>query len=156
MLATYVKNNYYLPFMFMVHENIKDLKLEKLDAFENQNKILNYMTNTDKDVFVSNKVETTLNNLKLNENIDKYKQYNKIIGSKEASMIFEITAENDGLLYAYISSDYNKKIEILLNGKQLIDTSDQNDYRYNILELGDYKKGDIVKLEIILLLRLMI
>ena len=149
--ANLYKNNYYLPFMFMVHENIKDLKLEKLDAFENQNKILNYMTNTDKDVFVSNKVETTLNNLKLNENIDKYKQYNKIIGSKEASMIFEITVENDGLLYAYISSDYNKKIEILLNGKQLIDTSDQNDYRYNILEIGDYKKGDIVKLEIILL-----
>lgn len=145
------ENNYYLPFMFMVNNKIENLELVTRDAFNNQNKILNYMTNTDDNVFVPNTFDVKLNNLELNEDIEKYKQYDKILSSKDSSMNFKINVENDGILYAYISSDYNKKVDILLNGESIIDTENQNSYRYNILELGNYSKGDTVDLEIILL-----
>ena len=39
----------------------------------------------------------------------------------------------------------------MLADESIIDTEEENSYRYNILELGNYKKGDKVSLEIILL-----
>ena len=48
-----------------------------------------------------------------------------------------------------ICSEY--KIDILVNGKSIIDISDQNDYRYNILDLGYYKRGDKLEFEVVLL-----
>ncbi|MCM1371179.1 MAG: YfhO family protein [Clostridium sp.] len=145
------QNNYYLPFMFMVDNSILDLDLQKLDAFNNQNKIINYMTNTNENVFLSNSYNVTLNNLKLDEEVTKYKQYKKVSSAKPSSIEFNIDINHDGILYAYISSDSNKKVEITLNGEMLIDSSNQNEYRYNILELGYYKKGDTVNLEFTLL-----
>ena len=145
------KNNNYLPFMFMVDGNVLDMKLSKLEPFNNQNLILNTMTNTNKNVFEYNNFNITLNNVKQNEKITKYKEYKKVNLNRDASITFDINVEYDGLLYAYISSDYNKKVDILLNGESIIDTEEENSYRYNILELGNYKKGDKVSLEIILL-----
>lgn len=145
------KNNNYLPFMFMVDGNVLDMKLNKLEPFNNQNLILNTMTNTNKNVFENNNFNITLNNVKQNEKVTKYKEYKKVNLNKDASITFDINVEYDGLLYAYISSDYNKKVDILLNGESIIDTEEENSYRYNILELGNYKKGDKVSLEIILL-----
>lgn len=145
------KNNNYLPFMFMVDGNVLDMKLSKLEPFNNQNLILNTMTNTNKNVFEYNNFNITLNNVKQNEKVTKYKEYKKVNLNRDASITFDINVEYDGLLYAYISSDYNKKVDILLNGESIIDTEEENSYRYNILELGNYKKGDKVSLEIILL-----
>lgn len=145
------KNNNYLPFMFMVDDNVLDMKLNKLEPFNNQNLILNTMTNTNKNVFEYNNFNITLNNVKQNEKVTKYKEYKKVNLNRDASITFDINVEYDGLLYAYISSDYNKKVDILLNGESIIDTEEENSYRYNILELGNYKKGDKVSLEIILL-----
>lgn len=145
------KNDYYLPFMFMVDGNVIDMKLSKLEPFNNQNLILNTMTNTNKNVFENNNFNITLNNVKQNEKVTKYKEYKKVNLNRDASITFDINVEYDGLLYAYISSDYNKKVDILLNGESIIDTEEENSYRYNILELGNYKKGDKVSLEIILL-----
>lgn len=145
------KNNNYLPFMFMVDGNVLDMKLNKLEPFNNQNLILNTMTNTNENVFEYNNFNITLNNVKQNEKVTKYKEYKKVNLNRDASITFDINVEYDGLLYAYISSDYNKKVDILLNGESIIDTEEENSYRYNILELGNYKKGDKVSLEIILL-----
>lgn len=145
------KNNNYLPFMFMVDGNVLDMKLNKLEPFNNQNLILNTMTNTNKNVFENNNFNITLNNVKQNEKITKYKEYKKVNLNRDASITLDINVEYDGLLYAYISSDYNKKVDILLNGESIIDMEEENSYRYNILELGNYKKGDKVSLEIILL-----
>lgn len=145
------KNNNYLPFMFMVDGNVLDMKLNKLEPFNNQNLILNTMTNTNENVFEYNNFNITLNNVKQNEKVTKYKEYKKVNLNRDASITFDINVEYDGLLYAYISSDYNKKVDILLNGESIIDMEEENSYRYNILELGNYKKGDKVSLEIILL-----
>lgn len=149
----YIYNNQYnLPLGFMVNNKLKNLKLEKLEPFENQNKILKTMIGNDIDVFLENKnVIYSLNNVKLKENSKEPYIYNIINSNYSASIQYKIKVENSGLLYAYISSDYNKKIDIKVNGESIIDTSDQNDFRYNILELGEYNVGEEVDFEIILL-----
>lgn len=150
---TYVyKNQYNLPLGFMVSDKLKKLELEELKPFENQNNILKTMTGNDIDVFLENKnVTYNLNNVKLKENSKEPFIYNTINTNYAASIKYKVKVENKGVLYAYISSDYNKKIDVKVNGKSIIDTSDQNDYRYNILELGEYNIDDEVDFEIILL-----
>ena len=53
-------------------------------------------------------------------------------------------------MYAYLGSKSNKKVDITLNGKEIIEIEDQNNYCYNILELGNYK-DETITLEIELL-----
>ncbi len=146
------QNQYNLPLGFMVNDKLKTLELKELKPFENQNDILKAMTGRDVDVFLENKnVTYNLNNVKLKENSKKPLTYNIINSNYAASIKYKVKVEHGGLLYAYVSSDYNKKVDIKVNGKSIIDTSDQNDYRYNILELGEYNVDDEIDFEIILL-----
>lgn len=149
----YVYNNQYnLPLGFTVNNDLKDLKLVELKPFTNQNNILKTMTGEDIDVFIENKnVISSLNNVKQKDGSSDPYIYNQINSNYESSIIYKVKVENSGLLYAYISSEYNKKIDIKVNGESIIDTTDQNDYRYNILELGEYNVGDEIEFEIILL-----
>ncbi len=145
-------NQYNLPLGFMVNSDLKELKLEKLKPFTNQNNILKAMTGEDIDVFIENKnVVSNLNNVELQENNSEPYIYSKVNLNYASSIIYKVKVENNGLLYAYVSSDYNKKIDIKVNGKSIIDTTDQNDYRYNILEIGEYNVGDEIDFEIVLL-----
>lgn len=144
------ENTYNLPLGFMVNKNIEKLELEKYEPFKNQNNILKSMDKNIEDVFEKEKATLTPDNLKLDEN-SKNITYKKINKNKEASLTFEITPANDGLLYAYFPSKNNKKVDILLNGKSIIDITDQNSYYYNILELGNFKTGETVTLKIELL-----
>ena len=144
---TVYENQYSLPLGFMVNNKIKTLELEKYKPFENQNNILKAMTDKNIDVFHENEnVTLELNNIENNS-----KTYKKIISNNSASIKYKIKVEHNGLLYAYISSEYEKKIDIKVNGKSIVDTSDQNNYNYNILELGDFNINDEVDFEIILL-----
>lgn len=146
------QNQYNLPLGFMVNDKLKTLELKELKPFENQNDILKAMTGRDVDVFLENKnVTYNLNNVKLKENSKEPLTYNIINSNYAASIKYKVKVEHGGLLYAYVSSDYNKKVDIKVNGKSIIDTSDQNDYRYNILELGEYNVDDEIDFEIILL-----
>ena len=146
------QNQYNLPLGFMVNDKLKTLELKELKPFENQNDILKAMTGRDVDVFLENKnVTYNLNNVKLKENLKEPLTYNIINSNYAASIKYKVKVEHGGLLYAYVSSDYNKKVDIKVNGKSIIDTSNQNDYRYNILELGEYNVDDEIDFEIILL-----
>lgn len=146
------QNQYNLPLGFMVNDKLKTLELKELKPFENKNDILKAMTGRDVDVFLENKnVTYNLNNVKLKENSKEPLTYNIINSNYAASIKYKVKVEHGGLLYAYVSSDYNKKVDIKVNGKSIIDTSDQNDYRYNILELGEYNVDDEIDFEIILL-----
>lgn len=146
------KNDDALSLGFMVNNNLKELELTELKPFENQNNILKSMIGNEVDVLLENNIiEEKLNNLKMKEDNKEYYTYNKALDGLEASLDYKVNVINNGILYAYISSDYNKKIDILVNGESVIDTSDQNDYRYNILDLGNYEVGDIVDIKIVLL-----
>lgn len=137
------ENNYNLPLGFMVSENILDLELTPLEPFKNQNNILKSMNDNIEDVFIKETPKVTLNNLQLDETA-KNITYKKINNNKEASLVFELNQKNNGILYAYLSSKTYKKVDIYLNGESIIDINDQNNYYYNILELGNFNNENII------------
>jgi len=142
------ENNYNLPLGFMVDKNLLNLKLTKLEPFINQNNILKNMNKNIDDVFYKEEFKLTLNNLEL----DKTKKnitYKKINNNSQASLHFEITKKYSGILYAYLSSKNYKKVDIKLNGESIIDINDQNNYYYNILELGNFNQNETINLEVI-------
>ncbi len=141
-------NDYNLPLGFMVNKDILDLKLEEYKPFNNQNNILKAMDNSIGKVFLEEITKVTLNNLVIDTDTTSL-TYKKINNNIPASIVFEITPEHKGMLYGYMSTKKYNKVDILLNGEHLIDITDQNDYYYNILELGQYNKK--ITLEIVLL-----
>lgn len=144
------ENNYNLPLGFMVNSDLKDLELTKYEPFINQNNILKTMANNNTLVFNINDISNTyLYNLELKDS--DIKIYNKVIDNMESTITYTVDIKNTGELYGYISSKYNNKIDILVDGKSIIDITDQNDYRYNILDLGYYKRGDKLEFKVVLL-----
>lgn len=144
------ENIYNLPLGFMVENNITNLELEKYNPFENQNKILKNMDRNIEDVFIKNNYRLQLNNLILDENEEKI-TYKKINSNEKASIKINLTTEQAGLLYGYMSCEKFKKVDVLLNGKSIIDTIGENGYQCNILELGNYQQNEEVQLEFVLL-----
>lgn len=144
------ENIYNLPLGFMVENNITNLELEKYNPFENQNKILKNMDRNIEDVFIKNNYRLQLNNLILDENEEKI-TYKKINPNEKASIKINLTTEQAGLLYGYMSCEKFKKVDVLLNGKSIIDTIGENGYQCNILELGNYQQNEEVQLEFVLL-----
>jgi len=139
------ENNYNLPIGFMVNKEIETLELKKQQPFLNQNNILKTMSKTNENVFYKNNYEIELNNLKQEE--EKINTYKKIKGNDKASIKIKITVANPGILYAYMPTEKFKKVDILLNNKSIIDTTAENGYQDNIIELGTYKIGDTLELE---------
>ncbi len=143
------ENNYNLPLGFTVDKQLQQLKLKDYEPFENQNNILKSMNENIEDVFIKEYAKVTLKNLKQEDT--KKLTYKKINNNIPASITFEINQSNNGILYAYLSSKTNKKVNIKLNGEEMIDISDQNNYNYNILELGTFENNMPIKLEVELL-----
>lgn len=146
------ENNYNLPIGFMVDNNINNLELKKYDPFQNQNNILKKMDKKIENVFIKNNYKIEYNNLKLDENEEKT-TYKKINDQEKASIKIKLTTEQAGILYGYMSCTKFKKVDVLLNGKSIIDITDENGYEGNILELGKYEPNETIELEFVLLER---
>lgn len=144
------ENNYNLPIGFMVEDNLEQLKLEEYNPFVNQNKILKTMDKTIEEVFIKNNYEIQLNNLKIDENEEKL-TYKKINQNDKASIKIKLTTENSGILYGYMSCSKYKKVDVILNGKSIIDINDENGYESNTLELGYYEPNETIEIEFELL-----
>ena len=144
------ENNYNLPFGFMVDKEIENIELEKYEPFINQNNILKSMNKNIEDVFYKNNYEIELNNLKQDETQEKL-TYKKINESLPASIKIKLTTDYRGILYGYMSCEKFKRVDVLLNGKSIIDITDENGYQCNVLELGKHEINDQVELEFLLL-----
>lgn len=102
------------------------------------------------DVFYKNNYQIEFINLKQDETKEKT-TYKKINNEQPASIKIKLTAENEGILYGYMSCEKFKKVDVLLNGKSIIDITDENGYEANILELGRHNINDQIELEFLLL-----
>ncbi len=143
------ENIYNLPLGFIT-DNINKLELKKYEPFINQNNILKYMDRNLEDVFYKNSYEISYNNLKLDENEEKV-VYKKINPNDKASIKIKINTDYPGILYGYMSCEKYKDVDVLLNGKSIIDIKDENGYQCNVLELGNYDKDVELELEFVLL-----
>ena len=77
--------------------------------------------------------------------------YQKVDSALDGYITYKLTMKKSGQLYYYMASGDEKKVEILCNGKRVIDTNSENGYRYNVIDLGYFKKGETVELEVLLL-----
>ena len=143
------KNDYNLPIGFMTND-ILGLELEKQEPFINQNNILKAMTGSEDDIFYKNNYEIEFNNLKLDKD-SKKTTYKKINRDDKASIKIRLNTDHSGILYNYMSAFKFKKVDVLLNGKSIIDINDENGYQCNVLDLGKYEVGQDVELEYVLL-----
>ena len=146
------QNNYNLPIGFMTDKDIENLELQKYQPFINQNNILKSMNENIQNVFYKNNFEIELNNLKIDETTSKTK-YKRINENMPASIKLKITTNYEGILYTYMSCEKFKKVDVLLNGKSIIDITDENGYQNNILELGKHEANEKLELEFLLLER---
>ena len=144
------ENNYNLPLGFMVDKNIENLKLKKYEPFINQNNILKAMNQNIEDVFYKNNYQIEFINLKKDETKEKL-TYKKINQEQPASIKVKLNTEHAGILYGYMSCEKFKKVDVLLNGKSIIDITDENGYEANILELGKHNLNEEIELEFLLL-----
>lgn len=144
------ENRYYLPLGFMVNSNLKDLQLESLEPIENQNEILKVMSGNTKDVFERNIVsDIVMYNVKQDDKNEEL--YKKVDSALDGYITYTLTMKKSGQLYYYMASGDEKKVEILCNKERVIDTNSENGYRYNVIDLGYFKKGETVELEVLLL-----
>jgi len=145
------QNKYNLPLGFLVNKELENLSLIKYEPFINQNNILKAMTGIDKNVFYEQTI-SDIKTINLKDDYEKnYYSYTKGNGYYDASIIYSVRVEKEGQLYFYLGSKYEKKVNILLNGESIIDVGDENGYMYNVLDLGYYKQGDLVEVEVQLL-----
>ena len=144
------ENNYNLPLGFMVDKNLEELELDKYEPFTNQNNILKTMNSDIENVFYKNGYEIELNNLMEDETKDTL-TYRKINEELPASIKVKVNVKYAGILYGYMKTEKYKKVDVLLNGKSIVDITDENGFQSNILDLGKHAVGDKVELEFLLL-----
>lgn len=121
-----------------------------MEPFENQNNILKSMSGIDKDAFERIVVsDITMYNVKQDDKNSEY--YRKVDGALEGYITYNLTVKRTGEVYYYMASEDEKKVEILANGERVIDTNSENGYRYNVIDLGYFKKGETIELKVLLL-----
>ena len=144
------QNKYNLPLGFMVNSELKELELESLEPLKNQNDILKVMSGIEKDVFERNIIsDIVMYNVKQDDKNEEL--YRKVDYALDGYITYKLTMKKSGQLYYYMASEDEKKVEILCNGERVIDTNLENGYRYNVIDLGYFKKGEDVELEVLFL-----
>ena len=146
---TVYQNPYALPLGFMVNSNIENVDMNKSDLFEVQNDIFSKMTD--------GKFESFLNKLSISkvetDNVTAVKtengiEYKKIDADNYGYVEYTINVKDNNPIYAYfpIGSGKMSSSEIYVNGESIGYYFDP--LFYGIIPLGDYKKGDEVKVRI--------
>ena len=170
--VTQYQNPYALSIGFQADSSVCDLKLENSNPFENQNAVFNSIT--------ANSTETQTKAIltPLNYTIEEYynvesepygdnltRYYNTAEEGTESHIDYLIDIESDGPVYVYFPTTYEKSCNLwYYNEEDFQSYKNQNgsepamDYagsyfegdNYRIVDLGEYKKGSVIRLRITL------
>ena len=140
------QNPYALPLAYTVNSDYTSFDFKSAsNPFELMNIMCGSMLDgkSTANIFRSNKYQVSLENAEKSSNSlrDTYK---KTKTSKSARVNFTVTAERDGVMYAFfpVTNGYRKKTNIKYNGTEV-----KNYFltdKHGILCLGTHKKGDVV------------
>lgn len=126
------KNPYALPMAFNVSNDLLEKPNYDLNPFENQKKFISSMLGYDSNIYLNP--------------IENYISY------EDKTETYELTAVADGPMYVYIdgtkfhSNDYIKNCELYVNGEYVQNTCQR--FLINAEYIGEYKKGDVVEVQI--------
>ncbi len=142
------ENPYALPIAYTVNSEYVGFDNS---AYENPFELMNAMCGSMLEsegmlkLFKPNKQEIKLENAERTSNTNR-KTYKRTNNSKSARLNFVVTAQSDGVMYAFfpITNGYRKKTNIKYNDVEVKDYFLTD--KHGILCLGEHKKGDIVHL----------
>lgn len=144
------RNPYALPLGIVSSDKILDLDIKSSDLFEIQNNIFNCMSDSYDDIFNNAEVvNVDLENLSLVAESGNTKKYQKLDSNKKAFIKFNLNVTDTNALYTYINAPKVQKTKIYINDLCLGDYFDT--YRWDIVNLGKFSKGETVIFKIELL-----
>lgn len=139
-----LENPYVLSLAYAVSPDFENFDTSAAsNPFELMNRMCTEMIGSEPlQLFKKNKYETKLENV-TRTNVSNMCKYVKS-GSSNNRINFVITAENDGVMYAYfpVTNGYRRDVTVK-NGKQEVKKYFTSNY-HNILCLGEHKRGENV------------
>ncbi len=115
------ENPYALPVAFMADESIKDITFDLDDPFKNQNKLLSHIVgNEDKRYFHEVFVARTVPENVRQTSYGAHTKYVPVDDSKNAHIEFFVEAPTSDMMYFYMPSSYERKVNLWLN-KEFLD-----------------------------------
>ncbi len=140
------RNPYSLPMAIMVSGRIKNVNLENNNLFELQNDIFKSMINDDREIFTPANI-INISTVNLNKSVlDGVEKYEKINKLEDAFVLYDIKVDNNNNLYTYVGAPGLQDAEIFINDINLGKYFDA--YRWDIVSIGKFKEGDIVRFKI--------
>ncbi|MBQ8568723.1 MAG: YfhO family protein [Oscillospiraceae bacterium] len=136
------ENPYALPIAFMVDSEAADCTLSSHDyPFENQNKILSSMLGEDEKYFFNRmKIDKTVPENTTATVYGVHARYTVKEEGKNSQVEFFVTPETDDMVYMYLPSSYERKVNLWLN-KEFVDYYFEQG-RKVITTLGRFNPGE--------------
>jgi len=136
-----------LPLAFMSDRAILDVDMEKKDLFMLHNDIWSGITGEEQQLLLPEEnFSLSMNNLSMSINEDGDRVYRRVDMEAPASLCYEITVSQAKPLYYYFTSPLVQANTVSINGVD--DGQYFWLYRWNMANVGVFKPGEKVKLEI--------
>ncbi len=139
------ENEYALPFAFMADSSILDVSVEKDNPFVNQNELLSHLVSDEYvEYFKEIHVDRTIPENAKQSSYGAHVKYTPIEEGKNSHIEFILDAPTDDMIYFYMPSSYERKVNIWLNSEFV-------DYHFeggnmNIKTLGRFEPNEQLSL----------
>ncbi|MBR4225071.1 MAG: YfhO family protein [Oscillospiraceae bacterium] len=135
------ENPYALPVAFMADKSIMDIEFDLDDPFENQNLFLSHIVGeVDKEYFHRVAIKSTVPENAKQSSYGSHVKYTPIEEGKNCHIEYILKAPNENMMYFYMPSSYERKVNLWLNKEFL-------DYYFEggnmcIQTLGRFEQGE--------------
>lgn len=147
------ENDTVFPFAYLINKDIKDIKFDSTNAFENQNTLYEALTNSKENILTQvDDITRELENITeiINEETDESRTIlKKTDANKTAKIIYKFRMNNDAAIYLYKEDEREttySNINIKVNGEDFGDWLQV--YRSGIQPLGTFEEGTEVVVEL--------
>lgn len=154
------ENPFTLPLGFVTENSIAVIDMEGEDPFYKQNQIARSF-GFDSDIYINVNDEVSTSNLSVKEDVyiepstqsGTYTKgdylanvYEKINADENARLSYIVPVDRNCNLYCYFSAPYEQGCELYINGEHQGDYF--SDFRWSIINLGKYREGDTVEVDL--------
>ncbi len=136
-----------LPIAYLTDISVKGLELSDKQVFLNQSKLLSCMAGTYGKLYFemfSPDIGPIADNCTMGHFENEHIGFTN--AGSDASVIYRLTAPRDGEVYMYIPTDYQREVNVYVNGSY-IGACFEGD-NHNIKKLGTFKEGDSIELKL--------
>ncbi|MBQ4510302.1 MAG: YfhO family protein [Clostridia bacterium] len=142
------KNPFALPIAYAVDDKIKDATVDNdiISPFDYMERLMGNMLGKETvSLFDSCKYNVYYTSNCKQVNGDVSTELRRTDSSKKASFVYSITAVEDGSIYMFLPTPYSTMATVSINDEFFADMFLNDSYR--IYNIGNYKKGDTVKVK---------